>query len=152
MPGEGFCSFPGFLLKSEKMNRNYFILIGTLFLLLAACEKKMEDQKRLFRLMEKNSKGFTILQVKSNICFTDLSGEITLLDNELDFRIFHKNRAFYVLRFHSIHTLSVDGTFCANPGFRKIERSSLDWLFALFLIFFALRGGGGFQSITKKPV
>jgi hypothetical protein len=38
------------------MKRNYFILIGTLFLLLAVCEKKMEDQKRFFRFMEKKFK------------------------------------------------------------------------------------------------
>ncbi len=152
MPGGEFYSLPGFLLKSEKMNRNYFILIGMLFLLLAACEKKMEDQKKFFRLMEKNSNGITILEVKSNICFTDFAGKITLLDNELEFRLLHENRAFYALRFHSIDKFSVDGTFCANPGFRKIERSSFDCVFALFLIFFAVRGGLGFQNITKKPV
>jgi hypothetical protein len=123
------------------MNRNYFILIGTLFLLLAACEKKMEDQKRFFRLMEKNSTGITILQVKSNISFLDLAGEITMSDNKLEFRLLNnENRAFYALRFHSIDKFSVDGTFCANPGFRKIERSSFDCVFALFLIFFAVRG------------
>jgi hypothetical protein len=55
----------------------------------------------------------------------------------------NENKAFYAIRFHSFDTFSVDGSFCTNPGHRKIERSSFDWLFALFLIFFAVRGGLG---------
>lgn len=126
------------------MNRNYFIFIGTLFLLLAVCEKKMEDQKIFFRLMKKNQKDITILQVNSNVRFLDFTGEITLLDNKVEFRVLNETTQFYTIRFYSFDTFSVDGTFCTKPGFRKIESSSFDWLFALFLIVFALRGGGGF--------
>jgi len=56
------------------MKRNYFMLIGTLFLLLVVCEKEMADQKRCLRFMEKNSKSITILQVNSNSKFIDLTG------------------------------------------------------------------------------
>lgn len=128
------------------------MLIGTLFLLLVVCEMKMADQKRCFRFMEKNSKSITILQVNNKSKFIDLTGQITLSDNEIEFRLLNEHRAFYAIRFHSIDTFSVDGTFCSRPGFRKIERSSFDWLFALSLIFFAIRGSLGFQNITKKPV
>ncbi|MCA1758652.1 MAG: hypothetical protein LC658_02690 [Bacteroidales bacterium] len=134
------------------MKRNYFIIIGTLFLLLVACEKKIADQKRIFHLMEKSSKSITILEVKSNFDFTDFAGKITLSDNELEFRFLHENRTFYSIRFHSIDKFSVGGTFCAKPGFRKIESSSFDWVFALFLIVFALRGGLGFRDITAKQL
>jgi hypothetical protein len=125
------------------MKRNYFILIGTLFLLLVVCEKKMADQKRCFRFMEKNSGGTTLLQINSNCKYIDLTGEINLSDNEIEFRLLNENRAFYALRVHSIDTFSVNGTFYTSPGFRKIENSSLDWVFALFLIVFALRGSLG---------
>ncbi len=117
------------------------MLIGTLFLLLAVCEMKMADQKRCFRFMEKNSKSITILQVNSTSKFIDFTGEITLSDNEIEFRLLNENRAFYAIRFHSIDTFSVDGTFCARPGCRKIENSSFDCVFALILIVFALWGG-----------
>jgi len=101
--------------------------------------------------MEKNSKGITILQVNSNISFLDLTGEITLTKDEIEISLLNnENTAFYALRFHSINTFSVNGTFCANPGFRKINQSSFDWLFALFLIFFAVRGGLGFQNINAN--
>jgi len=119
------------------------MLIGTLFLLLVVCEMKIADQKRCFRFMEKNSKSITLLQVNSTSKFIDFTGEITLSDNEFEFRLLNENRAFYAIRFHSIDTFSVNGAFCANPGFRKIERSSFDCVFALFLIVFALRGGPG---------
>lgn len=132
------------------MNRNYFIFIGTFFLLLATCEKKMEDQKIFFRFMEKNQKDITILQVNSNIRFLDFTGEITLSDNKVEFRLQNETTAFYAIRFYSFDTFSVDGTFCAKPGFRKIESSSFDWLFALFLIVFAVRGGGGFRNINAQ--
>jgi len=98
--------------KSEKMKRNYFMLIGTLFLLLVVCEKEMADQKRCLRFMEKNSKSITILLANSTSKFIDLTGEINLSDNEIEFRLLNENRAFYVIRFHSIDTFSVDGTFC----------------------------------------
>jgi hypothetical protein len=125
------------------MKRNYFMLIGTLFLLLVVCEKEMADQKRCLRFMEKNSKSITILQVNSNSKFIDLTGEINLSDNEIEFRLLNENRTFYAIRFHSIDTFSVDGTFCTNPGFRQIESSSFDCIFAMLLILFALRGGLG---------
>ncbi len=107
------------------MKRNYFILIGTLFLLLVVCENKMSEQKRFFRLMEKNSTGITILQINSNISFLDLTGEITLTKDKVEISLLNnENSAFYAIRFHSINTFSVDGTICANPGFRKIKYSS----------------------------
>lgn len=125
------------------MKRNYFMLIGTLFLLLVVCEMKLADQKRCFRFMEKNSVGTTLLQINSNCKYIDITGEINLSDNEIEFRLLNENKAFYAIRFHSIDTFSVAGAYCANPGFRKIERSSFDCVFALFLIVFALRGGPG---------
>ncbi len=125
------------------MKRNYFMLIGTLFLVLVVCEKKMADQKRCFQFMEINSKSSTILQFGSNNKFIDFTGEIALWDNEIEFRLLNENKVFYAIRVHSIDTFSVDGIFCVHPGFRKIERSSFDCVFALFLIVFALRGGLG---------
>jgi hypothetical protein len=130
-------------LQSEKMKRHHFILIGTFFVLLAVCEKKMEEQKKFFRLMEKNSKSITILQISSNNKIIDFTGEITLSDHEIEFRLLNENRAFYAIRFHSLNSFSVDGTFCASPGDRKIERSSFDRVFAILLIVFAVRGSLG---------
>lgn len=84
--------------------------------------------------------------------FIDLAGEITLSDNEMEFRMLNKNGVVYSICFHSVDRFSIDGTFCANPGYRKIKRSSFDWLFALFLIAFAVRSGLGYRINTEKPV
>lgn len=122
------------------MKRHHFILIGTLFLLLVVCEMKMDDQKKFFRFMEKNSKSTTILKIGSNHKIIDFTGEISFSDHEIEFRLLNNNQAFYSIRFDSFGSFSVDGAFCANPGNRKIERSSYDRVFAILLIVFAVRG------------
>ena len=119
------------------------MLIGALFLLFVVCETQMADQKRCFRFVEKNTNGSIIFQLGSNNKFNDFTGEIALSDNEIEFRLLNENKEFYAIRFHSIDTFSVDGTSCVHPGLRKIERSSFDCVFALFIIFFAVRGGFG---------
>jgi uncharacterized pyridoxamine 5'-phosphate oxidase family protein len=69
-----------------------------------ACEKKMADQKKYFRFMEKNSKSITILQISSNNKFIDFTGEITLSNNEIELRLLNNNKGFYSIRVHSINT------------------------------------------------
>jgi len=130
-------------IQSEKMKRHHFILIGTLFLLLAVCEKKNGTSKKFFRFMEKSSDRTILFQINNNSGCANFAGEINFSDNGLEFILMQERQVFYCLRFHSVQTFSVDGSFCISPGNRKIERSSFDWVFALILIVFALRGGLG---------
>jgi len=125
------------------MKRNYFMLIGTLLLLLVVCERKMEHQKKFFRFMEKSSDRTTLFQINNNSGCANFTAEIIFSDSGLEFILMQEKQVFYCLRFHSVHTFSVDGFFCVSPGNRKIERSSFDCVFALILIVFALRGGLG---------
>ena len=128
------------------MKRHHYMLIGTLFLLLAVCEDKIEDSIGFFRLMERNQKGVIIFQV-CNATLPGFTGEMVFSNDEVELRLLNGTRACYAVRIHFSDIFKPSGTFCANPGVRNLERSSFDWVFALVLIVSSLRGSLGFRGV-----
>lgn len=112
--------------KITKMKKNIVTLIVTLALVMWSCEKDIVVHTGFCSPIQKNSEGITILEVKSNIKYLNLTGKITLAEGEVEIKLLNPdNVAVYTLRLHSNENVSVYETFFTEPGFWKLKYKSI---------------------------
>ncbi len=100
------------------MKRNSVILIGTLALLMWACEKEIKIHTGFFSPIYKDSEEITILEITSNMNSLNLTGKINLSEGVIEIKLLNPdNKALHAFRIHSNDLGSIYEPFALNPDY-----------------------------------